>query len=307
MVRRLSKDSHTAQHQRTRKQIRKIQRRINQLENRLNGLNPIILFSLKQNPDDAAECKRINRRIRKLRRRLNQFKFRLNALALINHRLPPELLTQIFSLLQTDLQTAGAAYYRWTRITHVSRYWRNLAFGAKFLWSRVNYATAFPQSAWTEFSFEHSKPHGLDVVMKVTSVNPQFTLAQVILRDMSRMRTLQVTLDLGTKSSLRYLDDAGVQRLADLVRAFGEEAPFLEEISITGINLFARQGPHQNPTPTILFGSNAPRLTSIDIWNFHFHLTSMPFTNLTILKVRYARNTPGCLSFKTLFQVLLAN
>ncbi|TFK67037.1 hypothetical protein BDN72DRAFT_859456 [Pluteus cervinus] len=250
----------------------------------------------------TAEQQRIKKQIRKLHRRLNRLKSRLNDLIPINQLLP-ELLTRIFFFLQRDLQTAGTAYYRWTSVMHVCRHWRNLTLEGKSLWSGVNYTTSLPQSPWAAFSLDQSKPRSLDVVMKTTSLSPDYALTHTIIQDLSRMRTLHFSLDLDTE--LRHLSDANRVSLADLVQNFGKEAPLLEEFSMEGPNPFVKA--NQNPTPTVLFGGHAPRLASIDIWNFYFRFTSMPFTNLTVLKICYARSHPGGLSFRTFFEVLRAN
>ncbi|TFK58652.1 hypothetical protein BDN72DRAFT_851664 [Pluteus cervinus] len=252
------------------------------------------------NDPNTAERQRIKKRLRKLYRRVNRLTARLNDLAPIN-RLPPELITRVFFFLQTDIETAGAAYYRWTDVTRVSRYWRNLALEAKFLWSGVNYTTVVPESRWAALSLEHSRPHHLDVVMEVTSIGPDFALTQAIVQDMSRIRSLQITL--GLNMIPQAVDDAVGSCLAALTRSFGLDAPVLEDFSVHGNELSTAENSGYFPTPGIIFSSNAPNLTSIDIWHLYFPITSLPFPNLTELKVRYETPTP-VLSFEMLFKVL---
>lgn len=73
-----------------------------------------------------------------------ELKGRINGLAL-TARLPPEILSEIFTIVATDLYHSrrwghyGLAHaYKWISLTHVCRAWREIALNTPRLWSRIS-------------------------------------------------------------------------------------------------------------------------------------------------------------------------
>lgn len=75
-------------------------------------------------------------------------------------RLPPEVLSTVFEIYNTDVWTA---YYlessSWIRILHVCRMWREVAFSTPQLWTRIESASL----DLVECSITHSGSLPLDV------------------------------------------------------------------------------------------------------------------------------------------------
>ncbi|TFK64023.1 hypothetical protein BDN72DRAFT_775142, partial [Pluteus cervinus] len=106
----------------------------------------------------VSEQKRLVKRIKKLYRRIDRLKIRHNELAYINH-LPPELLTRIFFIIQSNIQEEyGRDYYRWAAVTQVSQSWRTLALGIKRLWNVLSLTTKTSASLWVPISLERCQP-----------------------------------------------------------------------------------------------------------------------------------------------------
>ncbi|TFK59927.1 hypothetical protein BDN72DRAFT_850961 [Pluteus cervinus] len=86
---------------------------------------------------------KIDAQILDLQERIRSLRSSRNALSLI-HRLPPEVMTQIFRWLQLfyrgNMEQDGrdaASLTKWIEVTHVSQYWRDIALNSKALYSTI--------------------------------------------------------------------------------------------------------------------------------------------------------------------------
>ncbi|TFK70992.1 hypothetical protein BDN72DRAFT_765657, partial [Pluteus cervinus] len=89
--------------------------------------------------------KKIDAEILALQERIRSLRSSRNGLSLI-HRLPPEVMSQIFMWLQsfyrgklTEIPTHSnvKSLQKWLYVTHVSRHWRNIARSSRTLYSTI--------------------------------------------------------------------------------------------------------------------------------------------------------------------------
>ncbi|TFK59532.1 hypothetical protein BDN72DRAFT_865076 [Pluteus cervinus] len=245
----------------------------------------------KTNTDfNAAERHRLERIIRKLSRRVLRLKSRYNEHAPIN-RLPPELLTRIFFMLQSNFfSVTPNAYYEWTVVTHVSRSWRALALETKTLWTGITQDANIEQSPWIATSLERSRPCTLDVVMEL---NPRYHLYEMHKIDPRRMRNLCVNISQWTETN---------PKIRNFLSVLEGEMSALEDLSLSG-DVPRRVVPRRDLIP-IHLNFPAPHLKSIRINHFNSHVISIPFQGVTSLSICNGRGQCGTLTFGALLDFL---
>lgn len=92
-------------------------------------------------------------------------------------------------------------FYRWIRITHVCRYWRNAALGTPALWSTILLGSA--SVARIKAFTARSKPHPLHV-LSVWHVATQWdALLSVIERELPRIKSFTIHFD---QNNFKILD-----------------------------------------------------------------------------------------------------
>ncbi|TFK63443.1 hypothetical protein BDN72DRAFT_847610 [Pluteus cervinus] len=187
------------------------------------------------------------------------------------YRLPPEILTRIFSFVrqQSTRSCRDSARSRppgWIVVTDVSQYWRNVAIGSPDLWSYIS--SSYPDRAIGRW-LQRSKVAPLSVSLGHRSrVNSQ--LVRIAL---PRIRELK--LESLTRESWNTL-------LPDL----SFPAPRLESLSISFSTALGRYlGIHTPPSTglDIIFNGRAPSLRRLELRNCSFKL--IPFTGLTALEI----------------------
>ncbi|TFK67026.1 hypothetical protein BDN72DRAFT_915418 [Pluteus cervinus] len=255
-------------------------------------------ISVQQKDTDPilAEQKRLAKRVKKLYRRINRLKARHNELLPIN-RLPPELFTRIFLILQSNFdEQHGKNYYRWVAVTQVSKSWRNLALGTKQLWNAISHTTKADQSRWATVSYERSQPLSVDVIVDfdLTGHGHHFPFLGILSRQNDRMRREHIKV-----VGARIRRDT----LLPLLDGLRQPAPVLEELKILGSDTIS----DLNTAPLHLFNSVAPSLRSIEITTFNLTFASLPFQTLTTLILRYQKGHHGVLPLHVLFDVLKTN
>ncbi|TFK67025.1 hypothetical protein BDN72DRAFT_843530 [Pluteus cervinus] len=240
----------------------------------------------------VTEQKRLAKRIKKLYRRINRLKTRHNELAFIS-RLPPELLTRIFSILQSNTREEyGQGYYKWAVVTQVTRPWRRLALGTKHLWNIVSHTTKTPQSPWVAVSLERSQPLSVDVVVDFDLTGEHLSFLNTIAQHNHRMRTTRVNITGWSTEKFR--------KLQHLLSWLEVEAPLLTILKLTGTDATFEP----NITHFRFFNSLAPCLQSIHLTGINLYLHALPFRNITSLILLYPPGHQGVLSLSVLFDIL---
>ncbi|KAG2012936.1 hypothetical protein CC2G_009886 [Coprinopsis cinerea AmutBmut pab1-1] len=147
----------------------------------------------------AARRDFIDSRIAELQEEIRKWKSNRNELSEIS-RLPPEVLSRVFMHYQrlcassTRISKFGRILrpFDWTKVTHVSRYWRDVALAFPELWSNIQ-ATTSPR--WAQVMFERAKQAPISLTFSSnSSTRPE--LAEVIKDACSqphRLKGLKVT------------------------------------------------------------------------------------------------------------------
>jgi hypothetical protein len=98
-----------------------------------------------------------------------QLKYHCNALAPISH-LPPETLTEIFSLLPLPVDVPEVVpYLEWMHVTHVCHRWHEVALSFPYLWNHINSTDLTP--AGTTEILAQAKLSPLHFKVKITPWN----------------------------------------------------------------------------------------------------------------------------------------
>ncbi|TFK65695.1 hypothetical protein BDN72DRAFT_900464 [Pluteus cervinus] len=129
---------------------------------------------------------RIYLEIVELQRRIQVLHSKRNTLAPIS-RLSPELLAQIFLLVQDNilyegLTTSSHQYNEWMCIPHVSQSWRAVAFGFVSLWARI----VVMQKHWVQVCLQQSGTAFLTAQLGIYSPN-YLSIAQVTFRELHQI------------------------------------------------------------------------------------------------------------------------
>ncbi|TFK69275.1 hypothetical protein BDN72DRAFT_733074, partial [Pluteus cervinus] len=81
----------------------------------------------------------IDQQILVLQERIRSLRSTRNTLSLI-HRLPPEVMAQIFKQFQGFYRGSGrrvTSLTQWIKVTHISQHWRNIAQSCKTLYTTI--------------------------------------------------------------------------------------------------------------------------------------------------------------------------
>lgn len=161
--------------------------------------------------------------------------------------LSPELLVKIFTHLQ-DLHNVEAARMmistgdsirlRWSTVSHVCQYWRQIALGTPTLWSHIPLENSF----WLEESLKRSHPVPISIDYHSLGGHPYDRL-HLALQQLHRVTDLSMSstfLDLGSP-------------------LFLQPAPMLRKLSLSSV--------FQCKVPPNLFDSHFPELRSLRVDN----------------------------------------
>ncbi|TFK66142.1 hypothetical protein BDN72DRAFT_900068 [Pluteus cervinus] len=233
-----------------------------------------------QNNDYAEERALIDTKIAALLREIHALRVQRNRLAPIS-RLPPEIITTIFSFFQTGrTNTDGHTYYEWTVVLQVASEWRKTALNSPSLWTYMVQQGSQRPSPWAGMSLSRSGAAPLDVtISEIGSDSRGMDFVLSILSQMHRIRTLKIHLTCppeapnwdGLKTSLE-----------------NTAAPLIEELSVKGdmSSLVMSTTPSSYP-PFYLFGGNTPNLHRLSVWDFpiDFSRSTSSFRHLTHLEL----------------------
>ncbi|TFK68624.1 hypothetical protein BDN72DRAFT_841523 [Pluteus cervinus] len=205
----------------------------------------------------------IDREIEALYQRIQILRLTRNALAPIN-RLPPELLTRIFSLIQGGWSTESPVkkslprdFMKWSAVTHVSQYWRDVALECAGLWSTI----PLRHEGYLDAALSHSKCSPLSLELGDIH-DGQLPLVEKALRHLDRVRHLHIAPSRWSTYAVFLL---------------AKPALSLESFSI---------GPHHSlGLPRDLFAGFAPQLKSLALSGCGFDWTNLVFSNLTTMTI----------------------
>ncbi|PPR07153.1 hypothetical protein CVT24_010701 [Panaeolus cyanescens] len=229
------------------------------------------LASLTQQADDH------HARIRDHNKRLIELRGQRNGQTSISF-LPPELLREIFLYLRDEwpssiFETSSVprVKFGWINVTHVCRFWREVALQYPQLWTQVDVGLA----NWAEMVLERSK--GADISLEIL---PNIeTSAQRVLWDVlsqpHRLRQIKLYSRFNSKS----LYKEAFERLKDVA------APRLRSLVIAGSCV---------DLPTILdknfLGGGTPRLRHLDVQGYFIPWTSPILSGLHVLNIQPTHN-----------------
>ncbi|TFK65478.1 hypothetical protein BDN72DRAFT_195770 [Pluteus cervinus] len=179
------------------------------------------------------------------------------------YRLPPEVLTRIFSLTMQipnrDWYYGAGMFNRGVAVTRTSQHWRNVALASSSLWSHIS--SSYPKPIMEEW-LKRSKAAPLYVNVYCTSPRD----AQLFLVPLHRVREL--TLELTTNAWNTFSSN------------MSSAAPLLEFLSIT---LNTSPPPEGIAEPT--FWGGFPRLRHLHLSGCSFDTESSLFTDLVSLEL----------------------
>lgn len=231
-------------------------------------------------------------------RAIIDIKTRLNTMTPVA-RLPPELLSTIFTLLSAESYEATNAnplyttdgYHRqyWIRVAHVCRHWRAIALATPRFWSYIVVTT---KRAADEL-LARSKKAPLHVVASVPSYEDDRRKAvQDVMAEFSRIRALQLS---GTS-----------QAICELFSKITAPAPMLEYIKLSERSSY--YSIHATTVPLALRAEYVPRLRNVEIYDLPFAwdhpVFSSTLTSLTVCGRANMETRPFIGSFETFLSTL---
>ncbi|KAG2013015.1 hypothetical protein CC2G_009957 [Coprinopsis cinerea AmutBmut pab1-1] len=235
-------------------------------------------MTLETDPD--ARRAWIDSRIAALEDEIRRWKSCRNELSVIS-RLPPEVLTRIFEFYKRicdhssklDYMMQGRCYltpYQWTGVTHVSRYWRQVALGCPQLWSNIR-TISFN---WARISWERSKQAPISLNATLTYLtNPKLEgLVTDILTQPRRLKSLHLSGELSNANEKRF-------------REIADPAPLLQ--SLTMIRTYRSSGypPSDSILPKTFLNGEAPKLRNLELNGYQLSWDSPLLRSLTSLKL----------------------
>ncbi|KAG2012939.1 hypothetical protein CC2G_009887 [Coprinopsis cinerea AmutBmut pab1-1] len=226
----------------------------------------------------------IDTRIGQLEEEIRKWKSERNELSEIA-RLPPEVLSRVFIHYQRLCTSSSAPTlfysaikpFSWTKVAHVSRYWRNTALGCPALWSNVEATTNVRRA---QVMFERSKQAPISLTFSTQSADrPE--LVTIIKDACSQPRRLKGLKILGYNDFVR-------QRLEELM----SPAPNLQSLELRCDMIMVGDG-----TPSIpdgLLGGEAPMLRTLHLNGYKFTWPALSvFSGLTVLNLSAFSREPG--------------
>ncbi|TFK69974.1 hypothetical protein BDN72DRAFT_577379 [Pluteus cervinus] len=252
---------------------------------------------IEESPDsNTPERLEIDSQIDSLYEQIHLLRSRRNTLAPIS-RLPAELLSRIFFIVQGLYLTETEDYYGWTAVIRVSQYWRAVVMERSDMWGGVIVPQSYRLPPWSPLSFTRSGTSKLDVSFQ--NVNPNASHCKFIisvLDELSRIRSL------GFSPSRGY-SYANALNMQKIVQCFEQPAPHLEELSL-GSNDNGAWFWFSQFSPTFrLFNGDAPMLRSLTLINSYIDWDNPLFRNLHHLKL-HGLPSPHFTSLHNIFDVL---
>ncbi|TFK54116.1 hypothetical protein OE88DRAFT_1805912 [Heliocybe sulcata] len=226
------------------------------------------------------ELHELDRQINERIKELSKLRSQRNGITPIS-KLPPEVLTQIFSIC-SQMEPFGPPYPYgpttppWIKITHVCRHWREIALNCSSLWHVIE----FISPRWTAEMLKRSKNAPLVVKADLTYRAPSFGMTvKQALDHVHRIKDLDLT--------------APQQTLAMLSDTLARPAPFLESLRLSSQRVSAYMDTVYR-IPDSLFKATAPRLRCLELVNCEIDWNSVFLTNLTHLHIEKSHaSDPG--------------
>ncbi|TFY62603.1 hypothetical protein EVG20_g6645 [Dentipellis fragilis] len=194
--------------------------------------------------------------------------------------LPPEILVRIFQDFNVSPGNRRRRSYvaslrlGWIVVTHVCRYWRQVALSFNALWRKICFSLG---KDWTMEMLRRSG--NVPIIYKQHFGSPRFRLqpnVETIVQHMHRIQTLSF--------------QAGSFALDPLFTALMNPAPVLENLELYAFHDSAEFPARQLPEQ--FFEGQAPRLHRIAMHNIHINWQSPILTRVRYLEIR-ADGDPG--------------
>ncbi|KAF9465948.1 hypothetical protein BDZ94DRAFT_1296135 [Collybia nuda] len=245
---------------------------------------PLSVPSTNEFGSSVKAAQNIDEEIGNYRDKIRALKTRRNELVLIS-RLPPELLSTIFQLVQEKPLTYFPERTKWTAISHVCGHWRRVALQSPSLWSNIDiHGHESGPGTWVEVFLERSKQAALTLSAKLTyrSLQP----IKAALEKVDRMRHLSLTLQTPM-----------AQDLLDILE--NHPAPLLEHFQI---NCSTSEG--SGRLPDRLFSGNYSSLRVLKLVNCDSSWNLPPLHNLVILQIHNSNIFAGSGESPTILQLI---
>jgi hypothetical protein len=205
-------------------------------------------------------------KIKRLEKVTQDLKYHHNALALILC-LPPETLTEIFSLLPFPSDDYNdVPYLEWIYVIHVCRRWCEIALGSPYLWSHINF---------TQLTLA-----GFSEILAWAKMSPLHFKAKITPRRKARFDAFVRQLEAHIFHTC-HLTISGEFQTA--LERFVSPAPALVSLSL-------RKSPYPHTSsqyiiPDSLFNGTAPKLTRLELLRCSIRWKSPLLKGLQTLKI----------------------
>ncbi|TFK65168.1 hypothetical protein BDN72DRAFT_845877 [Pluteus cervinus] len=214
----------------------------------------------------------IDKEIHKLERQLHLLRVKRNSLIPIS-TLPTDVLVDIFTLATTKLEDENASPKQMVEISWVCSPWRKVALDHPILWTEISGTLSH---MWKKAFVQRSQPAAISIGVNRTYIVPE--LMEILISELPRIRHLD-------------LDNGSAQKSERLTSS---PAPILRSAKLWRV-----------PLPEELFSGVAPSLMAIELIGCEgFHFRSVPFSQLTELKLSHPQPKPSIIEWLTGFSSL---
>ncbi|EAU82607.2 hypothetical protein CC1G_07889 [Coprinopsis cinerea okayama7 len=224
----------------------------------------------EQKAQRAARRDFIDSRIAELQEEIRKWRSDRNELSPIS-RLPPEVLSRVFIHHQQHRTSSHVKAFDWTKVAHVSRYWRDTALGCPELWSNITTSN----SHWAQAMFERSKQAPISLSFwAYWDTKPQ--LAEMIKSAFSqphRLKDLKITGH----------NDFVHQRLEEL----SPSTPILRSLVLE-----CGPGYGQSRIPDNLLGGQAPMLRDLHWTGYQFSWSTISSISSSLTSLKLSNSIP---------------
>ncbi|RXW19841.1 hypothetical protein EST38_g6004 [Candolleomyces aberdarensis] len=236
----------------------------------------------------------VDQRIAKLEIAIRALKTHRNTVANTSP-LPPEILSNIFTIVRTVIRVEFWWKPTWAQVAHVCRHWRAVALACPALWSDLMFFSRGP--TFTEMMLQRSKNAPLTV--KLYGYPSFDDILCKIASQTSRLRDVE----------LRRATSTTPFDLSKILSSFESKAPILEKLVLKGPELYGKTGSDRYHTmPANFLQDGAPSLQHLDITQIAIHWDALPIsTTLTHLQLENVvpENRPTRKSFSETLSKLL--
>lgn len=213
---------------------------------------------------------------------IRDLKTRRNGLTWIC-RLPPEILSHIFSFLPNSQQGNSMHYLKWVQLSHVCQHWRAVALGCPALWTHLTFSV-FQKADCVSEMLARSKSTELSIDANLSYHTKPIDPIENALGHLDRVKYINIAAMPATLTKLFGTLESAAPKLRALTMQSSISSHLYSSSFSSGFRL-----------PVTFLRGGTPKLTKLELLNcpilWNEGIPEMFKSNLTVLKLHGVRYT----------------